>query len=141
MQILKFLFIIFFTTTLLSFVVAEESIDYYAPENVRKFADFLYEQGEFLRAAGEYQRYLFHISEKEAESEQIRYKIALCYRFAGQTEQAIENFQTLLQTHPESQFASRAYYQIGATYFFIDRFEQSTPVSYTHLTLPTNREV
>ena len=125
-QLHRFLLIIFLTTTLLPFASTEEPIEYYAPENVRKFADFLYEQGEFFRASGEYQRYLFHISEKEAESEKIRYKIALCYRFAGQTEQAIENFQTLLQTHPKSQFASRAYYQIGATYFFIDRFEQST---------------
>jgi len=121
-QILKFLFIIFFTTTLLSFVVAEEPIDYYAPENVRKFADFLYEQGDYLRAAGEYQRYLFY---EPQTSEQIRYKIALCYRFAGQTEQAIQNFQMLLRVHPEGRFTSQAYYQIGATYFLQDQFEQS----------------
>lgn len=122
MQIFKFLFIIFFTTTLLSFVAAEEPIDYYAPENVRKFADFLYEQGDYLRAAGEYQRYLFYEPQK---SEQIRYKIALCYRFAGQTEQAIQNFQRLLRAHPEGRFTSQAYYQIGATYFLQDQFEQS----------------
>ena len=121
-QILKFLFIIFFTTTLLSFVVAEEPIDYYAPENVRKFADFLYEQGDYLRAAGEYQRYLFY---QPRESEEMRYRIALCYRFAGQTERSIQNFQILLRTHPESRFTSHAYYQIGATYFLQDQFEQS----------------
>ena len=125
-QIRKLLLIFFLTTILLSFASAEESIGYYTPQNIRKFADFLYGQGDYLRAAGEYQRYLFYISETGAESENIRYQIALCYRFAGQTEQAIRNFQTLLQTHPESQFASRAYYQIGATYFLIDQFEQST---------------
>ena len=121
-QILKFLFIIFFTITLLSFVAAEEPIDYYTPENVRKFADFLYEQGDYLRAVGEYQRYLFY---QPQESEEIRYKIALCYRFAGQTEQAIQNFQVLLRMHPDGQFTNRAYYQIGATYFLQDQFEQS----------------
>ena len=97
-QILKFLFIIVFTTTLLSCLAAEEPIDYYTPENVRKFADFLYEQGDYLRAAGEYQRYLFY---QPRESEEMRYKIALCYRFAGQTEQAIQNFQILLRAHPK----------------------------------------
>ena len=121
-QILKFLFIIFFTITLLSFVVAEEPIDYYAPENVRKFADFLYEQGDYLRAAGEYQRYLFY---QPQESEQIHYRIALCYRFASQTEQAIQNFQMLLRAHSGGQLTSQAYYQIGATYFLQDQFEQS----------------
>lgn len=135
-QIHKSLLIIFLAATLLSVAFAEEPIEYYAPENVRKFADFLYEEGDYLRAAGEYQRYLFYSSGLRAhlenvptgegtDSEQIRYKIAVCYRFAGQTEQAIQGFETLLQTHPEGQFASRAYYQIGATYFLMDQFEQS----------------
>lgn len=127
----KFLFVIFLTFTLLSIVAAEESIEYYAPENVRKFADFLYEQGDYLRAAGEYERYLFYIPQ---ESEQIRYRIALCYRFAGQTEQAIQNFQMLLHRHPKGRFVSRAYYQIGATYFLTDQYEQS--VRFLNETLP-----
>ena len=121
----KLLLIISLTIILLPFAAAEEPIEYYTPENVRKFADFLYEQGDYLRAAGEYQRYLFLISEESEESEQIRYKIALCYRFAGENEQAIRNFETLLRPHPQSQFASRAYYQIGATYFLMDQFQQS----------------
>ena len=125
-QIHKFLVIVFLASTLLSFVSAEESIEYYAPENVHKFADFLYEQGDYLRAVGEYQRYLFSLSEESEESEQIRYKIALCYRFAGENEQAIRNFEMLLRSRPQSQLASRAYYQIGATYFLMDQFEQST---------------
>ena len=135
-QIHKSLLIIFLTATFLSVAFAEEPIEYYAPENVRKFADFLYEEGDYLRAAGEYQRYLFYTSDSKArlesgptgagtDGEQIRYKIAVCYRFAGQTEQAIQGFETLLKTHPEGQFASRAYYQIGATYFLTDQFEQS----------------
>ena len=130
-QISKFLFVIFFTITLLSCVVAEESIEYYAPENVRKFADFLYEQGDYLRAAGEYERYLFY---QPQEGEQIRYRIALCYRFAGHTQQAIQNLRMLLRMHPEGQFVSRAYYQIGATYFLQDEFEEST--RFLHETLP-----
>ncbi len=124
-QIRKFLLIVFLSCTLLSFVSAEESIEYYAPENVRKFADFLYEQGDYRRAAGEYQRYLFYLSEASGESEQIRYKIALCYRFAGENEKAIRDFELLLRSRPHSQFASRAYYQIGATYFLMDQFGES----------------
>ena len=145
MHIHNFLLIIFLTVTLLPSAVAEEPIEYYAPENVRKFADFLYEEGDYLRAAGEYQRYLFYSSRSKArlesdpteegtDGEQIRYKIAVCYRFAGQTDQAIRGFETLLRTHPEGQFASRAYYQIGATYFLMDQFEQSA--QFLHGALP-----
>ena len=129
-QIPNFLLIIFLTLTFLSCVAAEEPIEYYAPENVRKFADFLYEQGDYLRAAGEYERYLFY---QPQESEQIRYRIALCYRFSGAMEQAVQNFQTLLRMHPEGGFVSRAYYQIGATYFLQDQFSQSA--RFLHQTL------
>ena len=115
-------FILLFSAVFLSVGDAEVPPDYYSPENVLKFADFLYAQGDYLRAAGEYQRYLFH---QPQESAQIRYKIAVCYRFGGKTEQAIQGFEALLRTDPKSQFASRAYYQIGATYFLQDQFERS----------------
>ncbi len=121
-QKLKFAFIFFFTPLCLSVVSAETPPDYYSPENVRKFADFLYEQGDYLRAVGEYQRYLFY---RPQESEEINYRIAVCYRFGGKSAQAIQSFEALLRTYPESQYTSRIYYQIGATHFFMDRYDQS----------------
>jgi len=33
--------------------------DYFSPPSILKFADHLYQSGDYLRAAGEYQRYLF----------------------------------------------------------------------------------
>ncbi len=130
-QIWGFSLIILLNAAFLSFANADEPRDYYSPENVLKFADFLYEQGDYLRAAGEYHRYLFY---EPQESEEIRYKIAICYRFGGKTEQAIQGFQTLLRMYPESQFANRAYYQIGATYFLMDQYEQSA--RFLHEVLP-----
>ncbi len=121
-QKLKFAFIFFLSPLFLSVVSAEMPPDYYSPENIRKFADFLYEQGDYLRAVGEYQRYLFY---RPQESETINYRIAVCYRFGGKSAQAIQSFETLLGTYPESQYTSRIYYQIGATYFLMDRYDQS----------------
>ena len=63
-QKLKFALIFFLSPLFLSVVSAETPPDYYSPENVRKFADFLYEQGDYLRAIGEYQRYLFYRPKK-----------------------------------------------------------------------------
>lgn len=121
-QKLRFAFIFFLSPLFLSVVSAEMPPDYYSPENIRKFADFLYEQGDYLRAVGEYQRYLFY---RPQESETINYRIAVCYRFGGKSAQAIQSFETLLGTYPESQYTSRIYYQIGATYFLMDRYDQS----------------
>ena len=130
-QRLLCVFILFFSPVSLSVADAGAPPDYYSPENILKFADFLYTQGDYLRAAGEYQRYLFY---QPQESAQIRYKIAVCYRFGGKTEQAIQGFETLLRTDPKSQFASRAYYQIGATYFLMDQFDQAA--RFLHEALP-----
>ena len=121
-QKLKLAFIFFLCPLFISVVSAETPPDYYSPENIRKFADFLYEQGDYLRAIGEYQRYLFY---RPQESEAINYRIAVCYRFGGKSAQAIQSFETLLRTYPESQYTSRIYYQIGATYFLMDRYDQS----------------
>ena len=124
-QIFKFLLISWFLFKSLPAAAAEAPVEYYAPQNVRRFADFLYAQGDYLRAADEYQRYLFFLADSSSDKTEIQYRIARCYRFAGQGEQAIERFQTLLGTHPTDPFANRAYYEIGATYFLMDQFEQS----------------
>ncbi len=121
-QKLKFAFIFFLSPLFLSVVSAETPPDYYSPENVRKFADFLYEQGDYLRAVGEYQRYLFY---RPQESEAIHYRIAVCYRFGGKSAQAIQGFEALLQRYPEGEYTSQIYYQIGATYFLMDQYDQS----------------
>ncbi len=121
-QIWGLLLIILFNAALLSIADSEEVLDYYSPENVLKFADFLYEQEDYLRAAGEYQRYLFY---KPREREIIRYRIALCYRFGGKTEQAIRIFEAFLKESPNSKLASSTYYQIGVSYFLMEQYENS----------------
>ena len=121
-QIWGLLLVILLKIPFLPIAEAEEAFAYYSPENVLKFADFLYAQGDYLRAADEYQRYLFY---EPQESTQIHYKIAVCHRFGGKTEQAIQGFEALLRRDPKSQYASRSYYQIGATYFLQGQFERS----------------
>ena len=48
--------------------------EYYTPENVLKFADHLFNSGDYLRAAGEYQRYLF-LAPRSVRSDSIYYRI------------------------------------------------------------------
>ena len=130
-QMWGFLLIILLNIGFLSVANSDEFPDYYSAENTLKFADYLYEQGDFLRAVGEYQRYLFY---KPQDSEIIRYRIALCYRLGGKTEQAIQIFETFLRESPNSKFASSAYYQIGVSYFLMEQFDKS--VKYLDVSLP-----
>ena len=141
MRLFKFALLIF----VMFASVASAQVDYYSPENVMQFADFLFEEGDYLRAASEYQRYLYYArlentppeenqtTERNAR-EAIHYKIALCYRLGGKPMRAIDTFETLLQKHPQSPFASRAYYQLGVSYFLMEQF--SDAVQFLQKTLP-----
>lgn len=131
MRLRRFTLIFLLSTTCLSVANAEKPRDYYTPENVRKFADFLYEQGDYLRAASEFQRYLFY---QPVESDKIYYQIGLCYRLGGKSEKAIRTFSTFLHTFPDSQLVNSARFQIGVAYFLTDQFQQS--VNYLDAALP-----
>lgn len=97
--------------------IADSSpINYYQPTNIRKFADYLFVQGDYLRAAGEYQRYLF--SQPAALDNDILRRIAESYRLGGQPDRAVQ----FLQTQPDSN-ATR--YELGATYFLMEQYDTS----------------
>ena len=91
-------------------------IDYYQPENIRKFANYLYTQGDYLRAAGEYQRYLF--SQPTALGNDVVRRIADSYRLGGQPDRAVQ----FLKTQPDSNLAR---YELGATYFLMKQYDES----------------
>jgi hypothetical protein len=61
---------------------SSDTIDYYSPANVLKFADYLYDNGDYLRAAGEYQRYLF-LSGRNEKADSINYLIAKSFFLGG----------------------------------------------------------
>jgi tetratricopeptide (TPR) repeat protein len=97
-------------------------VDYYHPANVLKFANALYRQGDYLRAAGEYQRYLFH---KPQNADQILYQIAVSYRLGGQVDRALQFFETIPREHPQSEFADIAHTEIGYSYLLMGQYDQS----------------
>ena len=136
MRIWRLTFIVLLNTAFLPVADSEQPRDYYRKENVGKFAEFLFEQGDYLRAAGEYQRFLFFQPRK---GERIHYKIALCYRLGGKSEKAIQAFETLLQLYPHSELSSDAHYQIAVSYFLANQFLQS--VKYLDAVLPRIADV
>jgi len=97
-------------------------VDYYAPQNILRFAEYLYDEKDYLRAAGEYQRYLFY-SQEEADS--TLYKIALCYGLIGKMEKSIGVLQKILKEYPQSDISTSASYQIGYSYFLMGQHAHS----------------
>ena len=64
---------------------------YFAPQKIRAFSDFLFEQRDYLRAAAEYQRYLF-LGAPERKHH-ILYRIGQCLFSASRPEQSVDYFR------------------------------------------------
>lgn len=99
-----------------------EDLNYYSPENVLAFAEHLYQTGDYLRAAGEYQRYLFHVPE---EADSTLYQIGLCYRLAGDAEKAIGTFHKVVSGSTDARLRSASSYQIAYSHFLLNQYGES----------------
>lgn len=99
--------------------------NYFSPENILRFAEHLFEEGDYLRAAGEFQRYLYYFDSIPSEADAIFYKIGLCYRLGKDLQKSIYYFQKVIDLYPESAYLNDSYYQIGYSYLMIGKYEES----------------
>lgn len=118
---------IFYCIFLMSGSVSADSLEvnYFTPTNLHRFADYLFDEADYNRAVGEFQRYLFSFDSIPSNADSIFYKIGLCYRANGHYKRSIDYFNKIIGNHPQSYLLDKAYYQVGLSYFFMDRFKES----------------
>lgn len=114
------LFIIFFSSCISSWC----QVNYYAPENIYDFANYLCQSGDFIRAAAEYQRYFFSIR-AQPFGDSLLFKIGYCYQRGGNPEIALNFYQCFLDQYPQSKLREQTHYQIARTHFQTGEYDQS----------------
>lgn len=102
------------------------NIDYFKPQNIYHFAEHLCNEGDYLRAAGEFQRYLFAFDSLPPNTDSVFYKIGLCYHLSKNYDKAIQYFQKIIDDNTQSKLLYQSYYQIALCYFLTGRIEEST---------------
>lgn len=117
---------IFFLFTLL--YCQEVDKDYFRPENIIRFAERLFEEGDYLRAAGEFERYLYSFNSFPENSDLILFKIGICYKKSKEYLKSIIFFKKLIDLFPQSCFLSDALYEIAHNYFMIGDYKSSIMV-------------
>lgn len=110
-------------------------MEYYSQENILRFAEHLYKEKDYLRAAGEYQRYIF-LSDQRTDT--ILHKIGLCYQSAGEPRKAIKFFEQLTEKFPQGDLVMSAHLQINHSYFLMREYEHS--IEYLKAALPGARD-
>ncbi len=118
--------IVFPLIGMLAFVSSQawSQVDYYTPENIYRFAEWLYHQGDYLRAAGEYQRHFFS-SNLPVFPDSLLYKIGLCYQMGGRLKRAKTYYQRVIDNYSQSKFSDQAQYQIARIYFDLGKYDES----------------
>jgi len=99
--------------------------DYYSPEAVLLFADHLFRQQDYLRAAYEYQRYGSLQTENDPAAREVLLRAGKAFQCAGQYDRSLELFDALLKTVENNRTRELAIYETGLTYFRMARYEQS----------------
>ncbi|MCD6507254.1 tetratricopeptide repeat protein [Candidatus Poribacteria bacterium] len=92
------------------------SISYLSPENILKFADHLFEEGDYKRAIGEYERYLFFAGEDDDRDWAV-YRIGLGYEMIGEYRRALSFYKKL--------GGQEILYRVGCLYFKMGDFASS----------------
>ena len=124
----KMLFVFFsFSICTLS---AQSFSEYFAPNNIRKFAQHLYDEEYYERAAVEYERYLY--ADSLAPKSRILYTIGRCYLHARDPEKAINYFSYAAQQRSHQSFNDSVHIALCASYLLSHKyrkFEQSICMS------------
>ncbi len=98
---------------------------YYYPQNILRFADNLYEEGDFLRAATEYKRYLTSLFPKVDESGRILFRIASCFNHGGKMDLALNYYQKIVQELPNSGLHPEAILLSGYSSFSLGQYDKA----------------
>ncbi|MBD3182478.1 hypothetical protein GF312_09315 [Candidatus Poribacteria bacterium] len=89
------------------------------------FADHLYDDEDYLRAAEEYKRYIFLSTD---DKNNILYKIGLCYRLASKNDLAVEYFRKTADNTTNDRLKHAAVYQTAYTYFLAEEYDKSITI-------------
>ena len=102
-----------------------EAPEYFSPESILLFADHLFRQQDYLRAAYEYERYGILQDGTDPAAREIVLRAGKAFQCAGKYDRSLELFAELLETAEEERIRGLAIYETGLSYFRMERFEES----------------
>ena len=94
------------------------------PDAQFEFAEHYFQKGEYYRAIGEYERFVYFFPEAR-QVELASYKIGLAYLRGERYQEAIQAFELLIDRAPSSAYAIKAYLKIGEAYVQLKRYDEA----------------
>ncbi|MDP2914987.1 MAG: tetratricopeptide repeat protein [Candidatus Aminicenantes bacterium] len=99
--------------------------NYYSPENILRFAEYLFGEGDYARPAGEYLRYLAIFANPPEQSGAILFRVGICYQRAKDYPRSARYFSQVIERFPRSPQAEEAYYELSRAHFLAGDYDRS----------------
>jgi len=104
-------------------------VDYSSPERVLQFAEYLSHEGDYARAAGEYERYAILAG---SQNDSLLFRIGRCYRLANIPDRARHYFNRIVVS--AFPLAESAAYEIASSWYDQRDYQRSLDyISQTHV--------
>ena len=112
------------TATFVCYSSLRCQVNYYAPDNIYLFAEHLFQDQDYLRAAGEYQRYAFSVDGNSLD-DSLLLKIGRCYQLGDRPDRAIDYYQRAIERGHEEPVVDKAQFLIAQTFFEQEEYDKS----------------
>jgi tetratricopeptide (TPR) repeat protein len=110
------------------------------PNRQFHFAEQYFQRGEYYRAIGEYERFIYWFPEAE-EVELARYRIGLAYLKGERFEEAIAAFDHLIEEHPDSGYAVKSYLEMSNAFVQLGRYDEAIVNLHSLITISSDEDI
>jgi tetratricopeptide (TPR) repeat protein len=86
-----------------------------------QFAERYFEKGEYYRAVGEYERFIYFFPQ-DPRVALARYKIGLSYLKGERFTQAVQAFEAVIEKHGDTDLATQSYFKMSESYVKLKQF-------------------
>ena len=109
---------------------------YYNPNNIKRFADYLYKQQDYKRALVEYKRYNFINGKRELP---VDIKIAKAYRYIRDYSHSTAKFQEILNNTIIDTLYQNINYEIALNYFYQKKYSKTISILQENINVIDNK--
>jgi tetratricopeptide (TPR) repeat protein len=110
------------------------------PERQLQFAEQYFQRGEYYRAIGEYERFIYFFPGSN-KIEHARYRIALSYLKGDRYEEAIEAFYPIIEEYRDTRYAFKSYLGVSEAYVKLTRYAMALTSLTNLITIVTDGEI
>jgi len=131
------LFLLFLLLSIPPYATAEILLD---PGRQFEFAEQYFQRGEFYRAIGEYERfiYFFPLSDKVPLA---RYMIGLSYLRGERYEEAIQAFNALIEEYQHTEYALKSYLGVSKAYVLLKHYDMALTTLDNLITIGPDQQI